>query len=681
MRFFYVLSLTLTLSLGLSFSNNYDELRKAVNNKFKSFTKEDFIKMQSPKRPTQAENELLQKFKSSDLNVKSNEHLQDAGPLPASFRVPGEFEEVQAVLVSWPSYAFDKDTNWVDAFTPGVGILWNPTTQTEELVPIAFWMLDLFEDSPYPPVWAALIDAIQPEAQAWIRVAAPQDTTYLKMYLQSIGVNLYNYKFITDPDGENAFWMRDFGPYGMYYGEGDTLGFVNAQYYPGRPIDNMFPQFLANKMNAKLWNTAVETEGGNFITDGHDNIFYSSVIYGNNADQYGPGYEYKAPMSSQTVDADMTKYFAAKRSTVLNHLYCDGGTGHIDLYLKMIDDETFMIAKFPTQFNVDSFPDYTIINNNRAVLSNLKAFTNESYHFVNVPIPTKDDGTYTPIGCYNFNSDARNYINGLTVNKTFIMPIYSDNTSGNKEADAKAVEYMKKELNGYKIYPIDVRSLSPLGGAIHCVTMQIPAENPVFWAHKKYKGRIKPVPNTLEFVAEIKNHSGIKKATLYWKKNNLENLNSIEMIEKDGKFYAEISATEFPNQNDTIHYHIKAETNNGKTAYHPISAPEGNFTAFVDYFMSVEELSDNANSFDIIGIYPNPVSSNAEIRFEVINAGNVELNIINSIGDNVANISNEYLNQGTYSSSIDVSELPSGIYVIVLKSNNQIKHKKLVINR
>ncbi len=681
MRFVYVLSIFVLLFSSCLFSDSNSELRDAIKTKYKHLKSEDFIKLQTPKIESQSKRDfILEKInKSNDKQINS---LQNSDPLPSKFRTPAEFEEVQAVLISWPSYAFDADTNWIDPYRPGFGYLYNELTGEYKEVPIAFWMLDLFEDSPYPPIWAALIDAIQPEATCWIRVAAPADTVYLKMYLQSVGVTLNNYKFITDPNGENAFWMRDFGPYGIYYGEGDTLGFINAQYYPGRIIDNSFPEYYANIIGKKLWNTDVETEGGNFITDGHNQIFYSSVIYGNNSDAYGMGYQPKTPMTSAEVDAKMKQYFAAERSTILQQLYCDGGTGHVDLYLKMIDDETFIIANFPNEFKTPLFQDYYLIENNRTTLSALNTFAGNGYRFVNIPVPTLDNGTYGTINCKNFNSDARNYINGLTVNKTFLMPIYSNDTSGNKAGDLEAIEYMKKEMNGYKIYPIDVRALSPLGGAIHCVTMQIPAENPVFFKHKKYSGQqdAANMPNSLDFKAIIENHSGIKTAKLHWKKNSENDFHKLEMTNINGQFEAQLDISDFV-EGDSIKYYIQAVTNNGKTAYHPITAPEGYFTGYFDMFTSVNEVNNVANSFDIKGVYPNLVNDFAEVKFEINNAGTIELNLINSIGDNVLNLVNQHLNSGTYTTSIDVNNLPNGIYLLVLKSQNEMKYKKIIINK
>lgn len=120
---------------------------------------------------------------------------------------------------------------------PGIGL-----DTTGRYVTIQGYVLDLFNDSPFPYIWGKLVDAIQKECQAWIRVSAPDDTTALKDWMTTHFSPLTNYKFIYDPDGENAFWMRDFGPWGFYYGDEDSVGFIGMGYYPGRPIDESFQE-------------------------------------------------------------------------------------------------------------------------------------------------------------------------------------------------------------------------------------------------------------------------------------------------------------------------------------------------------------------------------------------------------------------------------------------------------
>jgi hypothetical protein len=37
--------------------------------------------------------------------------------------------------------------------------------------------------------------------------------------------------------------MRDYGPNGVYWGDKDSLAFIDLKYYDGRDKDDMFPKY------------------------------------------------------------------------------------------------------------------------------------------------------------------------------------------------------------------------------------------------------------------------------------------------------------------------------------------------------------------------------------------------------------------------------------------------------
>ena len=81
--------------------------------------------------------------------------------------------------------------------------------------------------------------------------------------------------------------------------------------------------------------------------------------------------------------------------------------------------------------------------------------------------------------------------------------------------DRKNIEKMQKLYPGYTFYCIDMRTFDGSGGSIHCITKQIPADNPVRIIHKNIYGDVNPVmPDSEEqyipFSAIITNKSGIK---------------------------------------------------------------------------------------------------------------------------------------------------------------------------
>jgi agmatine/peptidylarginine deiminase len=639
--------------------------------RFSTFKKDDFIKLN--KRNKRAQNEQKTKvekanifLKNSNIETKKAEINKNENQTLASTNVwvPGEFDESQAVLISWPSYAYDADGYPLEPFMNGYG--W-PYDGRDTLLKIEGYDTDLYDDSPYPILYKELVNAIQNEVKVWIRLTNIEDSVYIKSYMDFMGYPLTNYLFFNQPEGENSFWMRDCGPYGYYYGDQDSLGLIGALYYPGRPIDNDISKFLATKFGYQYTQSNVETEGGNFMTDGWGRAFWSTVIAENNADTYGRAYDYKAPMSLASVNAAMKSVFNLTNYSVLNKLVCDGGTGHIDLYLKLVDDETIIATKYPDYMNSGLFPDYKTANTNITTIKGLSSHYGRPYNVQNLELPTRDNGGQYE-NCDSLFYDARTYINGLSINKTFIMPIYSNDTLGNLLQDNLAIESMKQILPGYTIYPIDARALSTGGGEIHCITMQIPAENPLRIAHQRISG-LTDLKSEWNLTATAKNRSGIKSSKLYWKKQNETTWKTVDMPSIGSDQFSGVIPGANLTLKDSINYYIEVQTNNGKTQSRPISAPKGFYTYYFTGISGIED--DFAEISNSIKIEPNPANEITNFKFNLASSGKYKITITNSLGERLFEIPENDYSIGANTIQINTNKYTSGMYYISL-SNQMI---------
>ncbi|MGB5894339.1 MAG: PQQ-dependent sugar dehydrogenase [Ignavibacteriaceae bacterium] len=77
--------------------------------------------------------------------------------------------------------------------------------------------------------------------------------------------------------------------------------------------------------------------------------------------------------------------------------------------------------------------------------------------------------------------------------------------------------------------------------------------------------------------------------------------------------------------------------------------------------------------------YPNPFNPNTNIKYQVGNDGFVSLQIINSLGEVVATLVNEIKQTGNYQMSFNGANLPSGVYIYILKSGGFIQSKKMIL--
>ena len=94
-----------------------------------------------------------------------------------------------------------------------------------------------------------------------------------------------------------------------------------------------------------------------------------------------------------------------------------------------------------------------------------------------------------------------------------------------------------------------------------------------------------------------------------------------------------------------------------------------------DMILSTDELSDNNNKNNI-RVFPNPASTYFSIsNIELLNASLAELKLFNIYGAEVLSI------KGLNNNRINISNIPSGIYIVRIVSENKQYSTKLLINR
>lgn len=84
-------------------------------------------------------------------------------------------------------------------------------------------------------------------------------------------------------------------------------------------------------------------------------------------------------------------------------------------------------------------------------------------------------------------------------------------------------------------------------------------------------------------------------------------------------------------------------------------------------------------SFTLNQNYPNPFNPETKINFTLIADANTSLSIYNAIGENVLDIVNEYLPQGSHEYAFNAVNFPSGLYIAKLKSGSDIKSIKMTL--
>lgn len=87
---------------------------------------------------------------------------------------------------------------------------------------------------------------------------------------------------------------------------------------------------------------------------------------------------------------------------------------------------------------------------------------------------------------------------------------------------------------------------------------------------------------------------------------------------------------------------------------------------------------ENINPVSGIVVSPNPVSNNATISFNLQNASEVAISIVNVMGQEVLSINNSNEAAGNHSYNVDVTALPAGNYIYRVISGNAVTSGNIV---
>jgi len=94
---------------------------------------------------------------------------------------------------------------------------------------------------------------------------------------------------------------------------------------------------------------------------------------------------------------------------------------------------------------------------------------------------------------------------------------------------------------------------------------------------------------------------------------------------------------------------------------------------------SIEDYSPVLTTYFLGENYPNPFNPATTIEYSLANAGNVELLVYNSLGQEVATIVNKHQTAGRYTVDFNATEFASGVYFYKLSTDNFTQVKKMLL--
>lgn len=309
-----------------------------------------------PKGMTEEEKLMWPSFYSESLLNK-----RIVSPPLGPVRAVGEWEEVQAITITWTSYQ---------------------------------------------AVLAQIVKHAQLECKVIINCT---DSNAVKSYLSSANVAITsNIKFLHVPF--NSVWIRDYGAQSVYKNDVDSLFLVDWKYNrPQRTNDDIMPLAHAAFLGLPIYEMSASpylllNTGGNLMHDGFGTSMSSKLILNEN------------PSLSETQVDNLASLFWGTNRYIKFEVLPYDGINHIDMHMKLLDEETILLGQYPA--GISDGPQ--IEANLQYLLSNYQSIYGTPYKIIRIPMPPNQAGNSWPsTGAY-----YRTYTNAIFVNKTLIYPTY-----------------------------------------------------------------------------------------------------------------------------------------------------------------------------------------------------------------------------------------------------------------
>lgn len=415
----------------------------------------------------------------------------------------------------------------------------------------------------FPGIQKQIVRAAKDECEVLI-ICSDQDAVISTLQNSSNGgpiTDLDNITFLEAPF--NSIWVRDYGPETIYQNEVDSLFLLDWIYNRPRPLDDAASDAIGAAKGITVYSTTgapwdlVHT-GGNFMADGFGTAFSSNLVL----DENGPDGDFNTTIRDAAgVDDVMNQFMgiAPGRYVKMNTLPYDA-IHHIDMHMKLLDEETLLVGEFPT--GLSDGPQ--IEQNIQGVLASHNSVFGTPYRIVRIPMPPSTGGAFPPSASY------RTYANNIFINKTVLVPVYRE------QYDTTALRILRENLPGYRVVGIDCddsgSNIISQSGAIHCITKAIGVNDPLLIRHQRLPDTYETViPYTVE--AYIRHKTGIAAAEVFWSTDTTAGYNAVVMSAGAGDTWS--AAIPAQPAGTTVYYYVHATANSGKQQVRPITAPHG----------------------------------------------------------------------------------------------------------
>lgn len=258
----------------------------------------------------------------------------------------------------------------------------------------------------------------------------------------------------------DTVWIRDFGP--IFRRDGDSFELLDFLYEGTRPKDETLPSRYAQQGNQAPTPVRWTVQGGNWLTNGKGIAVASTRLFKDNYIRFPQGSvtrDQEFERRQIVVDA-FCKACNVNRLIVLPPLQNEG-TGHVDMFATFISPQDIVVA------SVDPRADPAnarLLDMNARQLDVIPTADDDTLRVHRIKVPTRSGQSWS------------SYTNIVLANDLLMMPVYDSDPVVLVE---NAKRTYQRLLPDHTIKTINMTSMQQLGGALHCLTLNIPDGAPI----------------------------------------------------------------------------------------------------------------------------------------------------------------------------------------------------------
>ena len=336
--------------------------------------------------------------------------------------MPAEWEPHAATWLAWPH----ERTDWPGKFAP---IRW---------------------------IYADIARHLSRVERVHIIIRDPDEGEKARRTLTKSGVSLAAIDLHICPT--NRGWLRDSGPVFVKDSPGQvaaTNWIFNAwAKYDDWQADNAIPDFIARRLKMKRHDTGLVLEGGSIDVNGKGLLLTTEECLLSPVQARNPN------ISREEIEKAFARYLGIRRVLWLTGgIAGDDTHGHVDDVARFTDPSTVVAVRETDT----SDANYEPLRENLRLLRRMKNQRGRPLKIVILPMPE-------PI-YFNGQRLPASYANFYIANRLILVPTFNDPN------DRVALNTLARLFPGRDVVGIYSRDLVLGLGALHCITLQQPAQN------------------------------------------------------------------------------------------------------------------------------------------------------------------------------------------------------------